>query len=165
MYRSGHYGAALVGYAPFGVVVAVYSSLEVAIVAGGATLALTVVPDYDHRVPGLDHRGATHTVGFALLVAGVTGTVGWVLGAGVAPFDPVSGGVLGGTVGLVAILAHLVADAITPAGVRPFWPVSAREYGVGWIGAANPVANYGLLCLGVLVALGAVAVCLRVAGG
>lgn len=164
MHRSGHYGAALILYAPLGIAVAVLSSLEVALVAGAATLALTVLPDYDQRIPGLDHRGPTHTVGFALLVAAATGSVGWFLGAGVGPFGPPSGGVIGAAVGLVATLAHLAADAITPAGIRPFWPVSGREYRAGWVTAANPVANYVLLGVGVLVALGALAVAAEVAG-
>jgi len=161
VYRSGHYGTALIVYAPLGVVLAAVSSLEVALVAGAATLGLTVVPDYDLRVPGLDHRGATHTLGFGLLVAVATGSAGWFLGAGVAPFGPLPGGLLGATVGFVAIVAHLVADATTPAGIRPFWPVSDREYGLGWVTAANPLVNYGLFALGILVALGGLAASLR----
>jgi inner membrane protein len=55
-------------------------------------------------------------------------------------------------VGTVTIGAHLLADALTPMGVRPFAPVSDRTYTLGLTRADNPVANYGLLAAGIAVA-------------
>jgi len=165
VYRTGHYGAALLAAAPLAAGLAVVASAEVAIGAAIAVLVLTPLPDYDQRVPLIEHRGPTHTVGFALVVGAGSAAVGWVLGSGVAPFGPVAGAVLGGTVGTLAILAHLAADVVTPAGIEPFWPVSDRHYSLGWVRAANPLANYGLLALGAVVAVGALSVVIRLAGG
>jgi inner membrane protein len=46
-----------------------------------------MVPDYDQRVPGIAHRGPTHTVWFAALVSlGVALAGGaYALGTGIVP--------------------------------------------------------------------------------
>jgi inner membrane protein len=46
-----------------------------------------MVPDYDQRVPGIAHRGPTHTVWFAALVGlGVALAGGaYALGTGIVP--------------------------------------------------------------------------------
>ena len=62
---------------------------------------------------------------------------------------------LGVVVAFVAVGSHLLADALTPAGVPLLWPFSSRDYSVDVATASNPVANYGLLVLGV-AACGAV---------
>lgn len=151
MYRTGHYGVALVAYAPLGALLLAVATPEVALLSGAAVLALTPLPDYDQRIPLVKHRGGTHTVAFAVLVGVLTGLVGWALGAGPAPLGPLAGAALGAVVGVHAILAHLAADAITPAGIRPLWPVSDREFALGWVRAANPLANYGLLAAGAVL--------------
>ena len=53
---------------------------------------------------------------------------------------------------------HLLADVVTPAGLKPFWPVSDRRYTLDIVRADNPLANYGLLVLGVLATLCVLAV-------
>ncbi|MFB6219587.1 MAG: metal-dependent hydrolase [Halobacteriaceae archaeon] len=145
MYRTGHYGVALLVYAPVGVALLAAGRSDAALVGGALVLALTPLPDYDQRVPAITHRGVTHTVGFALLVGAVVG------GAAVlADLGPRAAG-FGFLVGALAVGAHLLADWLTPAGIRPFWPLSGREYSLSVTTAANPVANYLLLALGVLV--------------
>ena len=58
MYKTGHYGAALLVYAPVGyLLLAVDPAL--AVVGGAGAVALSRLPDYDLRVPFLDHRGVT----------------------------------------------------------------------------------------------------------
>ncbi len=98
-----------------------------------------MLPDIDLRVPGLSHRGPTHTVGFAVLVAAVWGSIGWVIGtqvtrrlaailqptaetasidgwsAVIAQLGAVNGPALATVLGLsggVAIISHLVADLL-----------------------------------------------------
>jgi inner membrane protein len=55
----------------------------------------------------------------------------------------------------VAIGSHVAADALTPAGVRPFAPLTSRKYTYSVTTAKNPVANYLLLALGAVAAAGA----------
>jgi inner membrane protein len=150
VYRAGHYGVALLVYAPVGVTLAVGGRSAAAVVGGGVVLALTPLPDYDQRVPFVEHRGVTHTLLFAGLVgAGTGGAAGALTGAPAL-------GALGFGFGALAVLAHLLADALTPAGIRPLWPLSSRSYSLALTTAANPVANYLLFALGVFATAAAV---------
>lgn len=157
MYRTGHIGAALMGYAPLGAVVMGIGFESIAI--GGAILAavLAMVPDYDQRVPGIAHRGPTHTVQFAILVAGVIAILGGAIGIMTTdlPLLGVVGlALFGGGVGAVTVLSHIAADALTPMGVKPFG--DDRHYTADLCRAGSTLGNYILLALGIgtgLVAL------------
>lgn len=152
MYKTGHYGAALLLYAPIG-----YLLLSVdpglAVLGGMGAVAFSRVPDYDLRVPGLEHRGITHTLLFLVAVTGVLAGVSLAV-ADRFGTDPVLTGGIGAIVGIVAIGSHLLADALTPSGVPLLWPVSSRRFSVSLATASNPFANYGLLVLGVGVTVG-----------
>lgn len=147
MYRTGHYGVALLVYAPLGATLLVAGRPGLAVAGGTVALLVTPIPDYDRRV-GLTHRGSTHTIAFAVLVGSAVGGATTALG-----FGAVRVGLLAGA-GTLGTLAHLLADWLTPAGVRPFWPLSDREYSLELTTAANPAANYLLLALGVAVTAG-----------
>ncbi|AHF99901.1 metal-dependent hydrolase [Halostagnicola larsenii XH-48] len=151
MYRFGHFGVALLAYAPLGVGVALAGAEGLAVVGGLVCVSLSTFPDCDHDVPFLEHRGITHTLGFAVLVGVVLAAAASVLLTGtlsssvslIVPFAFV--------VGTLSILSHLLADAITPMGIRPFRPVSSYHYTAELTPAANPVANYALFAIGVVV--------------
>lgn len=164
MYRKGHYGAALLAFAPLGFGLTATGYPEAALVLGAIVVGLTPLPDYDQRVPGIEHRGVTHTLAFALLVGLAVGGVGALVGrsggiAGVAAL-----GTFGFVAGTLSVLAHLAADVVTPAGIAPLWPVSSRRYSLEWVRAANTAANYLLLVVGATVAAGALWAGTRVAG-
>ncbi|WP_049941290.1 metal-dependent hydrolase [Halorhabdus utahensis] len=150
MHREGHVGAALLAYAPVGFIVFVVG-FEGAAMAGavGAGL-LAMVPDYDQRVPGISHRGITHTVWFAALVGIGLGLIGLAIGSNDGILAAIDLGVFGLLVGTVTILSHIAADALTPMGVEPFAPVRNDHYSYDVARAANPIANYGLLVLGII---------------
>jgi inner membrane protein len=145
VYRAGHYGVALLVYAPVGFALLLSGRPTLAVAGGAVVLALTPLPDYDQRVPVVSHRGSTHTVAFALLVGGVLSGVASAGGLAV----PLVGFAF--FAGALSVAAHLLADWLTPAGVRPFWPLTDREFSLSMTTAANPLANYLLLALGVLV--------------
>jgi inner membrane protein len=151
VYRPGHYGAALLAYAPVAVVLALAGRSDLAVIGGAIALALTPVPDYDMRLPLVSHRGVTHTVGFALLVGGVLGGAGLVLAGGTGVPMALLYGAFGFTVGVVAIGSHLLADVVTPAGISPLWPLSGRTYSLRLVRADDTLANWGLLAAGVFV--------------
>ena len=155
VYRNGHYGAALLGYAPIGAVT-VALGFDAAGVGGAIGAAgLAVVPDRDQRVPGLSHRGPTHTVQFAATVAVVVGALGALAGYAhpdVGLLGTLGVAALGSAVGGVTILSHVAADALTPMGVDPFGE-DGRHISYGVCRADSTLGNYGLLALGVAVAL------------
>lgn len=148
MYRTGHYGAALLAYAPVAFVVATVGLRSLALVGGVGIVLLATLPDYDQRVPFVTHRGPTHTVWFALAVGVVLTAAGGIAGARSGPIDAAGLGVFGFAVGSLAVGSHIAADALTPAGVRPFAPFRSRRYTYDVTTAANPIANYALLAIG-----------------
>lgn len=160
MYRNGHYGVALLAFAPVGVALVTAGFTEFALAVGAGVLWLAMLPDVDHRLPGVSHRGITHTVWFALLVGAALGAVGFAVGrvGGGAPYGPEALTLVGAATGVLSVGAHLLADALTPMGVRPFWPLSGRKFTLSVVTADSRVGNYGLLSLGVFVTAAWVAV-------
>jgi inner membrane protein len=155
MHREGHYGASLLAYSPLGFAVIALGFPTAAVGGGVLALALAMVPDWDQRIPGIPHRGVTHTVHFAAVVAVGTGVLGAGMGTSVSEGSAlvaVGAGVFGATVGAVGILAHIGADALTPMGVAPLGEDGPHiSYGV--CRADSTLGNYGLLALGVAGAL------------
>lgn len=166
MYRTGHYGVSLLLYAPVGLALLVLDAPGLAVLGGAGVLALSRVPDLDLRVPGISHRGVTHTLLFALLVgAAFAGAVVVLAGAGSDPLPAAelwTNAAFAFGVGAFGILAHLAADALTPAGVPLLWPLSSHSYSVSLTTADSTVWNYLLLALGTLAAAGAAVVGFRV---
>lgn len=162
MYRRGHLGVSLLVFAPIGLALVVYGRADLAFVAGATMLWLSMLPDTDHRIPFVSHRGPTHTLAFALLVGAVGGGGGiglaFVLGGDAATFAAFGFGI-----GAVTVLAHLLGDALTPAGVPLLWPLSSRDFSVSLTRADNTLANYVLLAAGVCATAAATAVAVRVA--
>lgn len=171
MYRTGHFGVAMLVYAPVGAALLSLGFDDAALVGGAVTVALSTVPDVDHSLPFVEHRGATHTVWFALFVGGIVGAVSAALlpSAG-GDFGSTAGtrlvldainsltpvmqlGAFGFLVGVLAVLSHLLGDVLTPKGITPFWPVSRAHYTVSVCRADNETANRALLTAGTAVAL------------
>ncbi|WP_135302670.1 metal-dependent hydrolase [Haloarcula amylovorans] len=149
MYRPGHYGAALLVYAPLGFALLSFDFPGLAVLGGALSLALAPIPDFDQRIPLIRHRGVTHTVLFALVVGGVLGAVGWAAGTATDAEMATRLAAFGVVVGTTTILSHLLADVITPMGITPFWPLSRTNYTLRLARADNVIANYLLLALGV----------------
>lgn len=167
MYRSGHYGVALLAYAP---ILYVLGSLDSVVAAGAGlavVLALTPLPDADHDLPLVSHRGVTHTLLFAGVVGALVGGATWVVagpsGLAIAPAQAVGLTVGAGGAAAFAILAHLLADALTPMGVAALWPASSERYSLGVTTADSTGWNVGLFALGVFATAAAAALAVRVA--
>lgn len=160
MYCKGHYGVSLLVFAPVGGALVAAGRPGLALVTGGAMVSLATLPDVDTRIPGMTHRGATHTLAFTALVGVVLGFVCAFVAAR-TPFGHVVGGAYGFGLGVLAVGAHLLGDLLTPAGVAPFWPLSGRRYSLSVTTAADPLWNYALLAAGVLAAFAAVAAAVR----
>jgi inner membrane protein len=154
MHREGHYCAALLAYAPLGTVVLALGFRVAAIGGAVAAVGLAMVPDYDQRIPGITHRGVTHTVQFAGVVAvgaGIPGIGAGLLHPTVGPVSALGMGVFGAAVGGVTILSHIGADALTPMGVEPFGD-DGQHISYDVCRADSTLGNYALLALGVVSA-------------
>lgn len=148
VYRTGHYGVSLLAYAPVGLALVLAGRSAVAFVAGAGVLWLATLPDVDHRLPGIPHRGPTHSLAFAGLVGAAFGGTALLGGRALGATDPTGLAVLAAGVGAFGVCAHLLGDVLTPAGVPLFWPVGP-EFTVSLTTADSTVWNYGLFALGV----------------
>ena len=155
MYQNGHVGAALLAYAPIGFAVTAADSRTLALVGGALAVTLAMIPDSDMRIPGVAHRGPTHTVWFATLVGLAIAIGGVALGQSQGSATAATLGSFGFLVAFVTICSHIAADAITPMGVTPFTPFSDRHITYDVVPAKHTVANYLLLGAGVAASAGA----------
>lgn len=168
MHKSGHLGFALLGWAPIALQLIEAGALGLALAGGVVCLGLTQLPDVDMSVSVLRHRGPTHSITFALAVGAICArafeyleetfvdllgadspTLALAPAAPVAPFVPDSSVVaVGALAGVVAILAHVAADAVTHAGVEPMWPVCRARYSLNLVNADNALVNQGVFYVG-----------------
>lgn len=178
MYRKGHYGVALLVFAPISYALAALGAPLLAVLTGASMLWLAMLPDVDRRLPLIEHRGPTHSLLFAALVGAVFAGAGFLLGDVAVLADLLGGDGLGGRagptarlglsafgffVGFVTVLAHLLADVLTPTGVNLLWPVSSRSYSLGLTRADDAFWNYGLLAVGVFASGAALYLTVKVA--
>lgn len=141
MQRPGHVGAALLAYLPLGVGLHYAEAGRLALLGFLLAVAVSSLPDSDQGLP-IQHRGPTHTVWFVAACTAIAGCTGWVFGT------PSVGLVVGTATGL-SLVSHLVADSITPMGIRPYLPLSGREHCFGLVYAANAKANYVIFGVGI----------------
>ncbi|PSP99537.1 metal-dependent hydrolase [Halobacteriales archaeon QS_4_70_19] len=153
MHATGHYGMALLVYAPVGYVLLGVDPL-LAFLGGAGVVALATLPDVDLSLPFVPHRGPTHSLLFLALVAGALGAAGWAVGQG--SWQPIGGSVrtalFAAGIGLLGVGSHLLADMLTPMGVNLFWPIPAKPFTLALTRADDTLANYALLGLGALAA-------------
>lgn len=150
VYAPGHVGAALCCYAPVAAALSTRGEPALALLGAGVAVACSTLPDADEldALP-VDHRGPTHTVWFVAvgaLVATVAGAV-----AGLVVGRPVAVGATVGGAAFVSLGSHLLADVVTPMGLRPFYPLSAWHHSFALTPAKNPRVNAALLAVGLAV--------------
>ena len=155
MYRTGHYGAALLVYAPLGLLLLASGHEALALTGVGIVVGGSMIPDWDQKLPLLSHRGVTHTVWFAILFGATLGGGSWLLAQDLGLAARAGLVAFGFAVGTLTVLAHILADALTPMGVRPFAPFGSTPVSFGLTRASNPIANGLLLLIGLGVAGGA----------
>ena len=151
MYPNGHRGISLRLFAPFALALTAAELTGLALLGGVVVVGLARVPDKDQNVPFVKHRGFTHTVWFAFGVGTVVGTLFYVVSGVVAVLSPVLMFLFGLFVGAFGIVGHIAGDVITPAGITPFAPLRDTKYSFGIVRAANPIANYLFLLIGVVL--------------
>ncbi|ATW86826.1 inner membrane protein [Halohasta litchfieldiae] len=160
MYRKGHLGVSMLVFAPIGYALVGVGSPILAAITGGVMIWFAMLPDVDHRLPLIEHRGPTHSLLFAALIGGIGWAIGLIAERVVAlSFDLGLGDgfglpEIGFAIGALTVIAHLIGDTLTPAGVNYLWPLSKRTFSVSLARADNRLANSGLFGLGILVTTG-----------
>lgn len=159
VYAPGHVGAALCCYAPVAAAQSARGEPGLALLGAGVAVACSTLPDVDELdLLPVDHRGPTHTVWFvalgALLAAGIGALAGTFVGRPLAVAATV------GVAASVSLGSHLLADVVTPMGVRPFYPLSAWHHSFDLTPAKNPRVNVTLLAVGLAVTVASQAVVL-----
>lgn len=179
MYRRGHHGVALLVYAPVAYVLLDENRPILAAVGAVLMFLLATFPDIDQRIRFVKHRGATHTVLFALVVGVLLAGFGWLVGnatTGLADqfvavvssssdgahtsgsilslfserFSAIQLALFGFFIGTMAVLSHLLADLLTIMSFSPFWPLTSWSCSLGITKAANPASNWLLYMVGLL---------------
>ena len=179
MYRHGHIGIALLILAPISYALIQSGQFALTGLLALGVLLIEPLPDNDHRIPRLSHRGVSHS----LLTAGIIGLLcaecGWLLGRyltvplahwlqttvlpatsitavtiateQLATLTPETLTGLGFVIGVLGICVHLAGDIITVSGIQPFLPVlSAADLTVTPSCGERACANTVFLLLGVL---------------
>lgn len=185
MHASGHQGLSMLVYAPLAYLLVAAGYPVLALWGCFIMLSLASFPDVDMRVPGMTHRGFSHTLLFGLVVAAVLGAgaalfgdvviiggINWLVGMDTLPqaFTSVlndnsatltaryGGGPLGTftfVISFLGICSHLLGDIVTPMGIEPFWPLSGANFSFGLFYAGNALANALFFLVGWLAVIAA----------
>ena len=149
MYPPGHVGLTAVLFAPLVGWFRLRGRRQAATECLQVALVLSVLPDIDKLLPGVVHRGVTHTLP-AALVAGVF----VVLLFQTASADPLGIGAEHPAVcyliGAAGVVCHLVGDIITPMGIQLLFPGSRTVYSLDIVQASSATANGLLFVAGTL---------------
>lgn len=176
MLQKGHFGLSLVLAAPIaGGIALLTTPLNAVLLLAGAIIG-SGLPDLDTQTSIVKHRGFTHTVWFTGMIT-ILGTVFFTAFMQLFPFTgfiieafelpgtfmytaPVVFGVATG----YGVITHLLGDAITPRGIKPFHPVTPRNRGGVTVNeskyvydvanASNKTLNEGMFAAGVVVTCG-----------
>lgn len=178
MYHAGHQGISLLIYSPVAYLLIEAGYPVLALFGAALMIGLASFPDIDLRFSFLDHRGFTHTIAFAALIAAILAGGALVFGQVVviggmeylasASFIPheitapltenadVLAARYGGVplaaftfvMSILGICSHLIGDVITPMGIRPLWPLSRRSFSLGITTAGNTLSNSIFLMVG-----------------
>jgi inner membrane protein len=147
VYRTGHLGVSLLVSAPLAHLLLAAGKPSLALVTVGVVVGLASLPDVDQELP-VPHRGPTHSLLFAALVGGVFAGVVTLADVSLPGAFGLSARGYAFLLGVVAVLAHLLGDTLTPMGVDYLWPID-WDVSLGLVTADNAAANYGLFAAGV----------------
>lgn len=152
MYPPGHIGLTAVLFAPLICWLRRHGRGRTATECLAVATALSLLPDIDALLPGIVHRGVTHTLlaaivagGIVLLLVRYSNTPALSLGSEHATVPWV--------VGTTGVLSHLLGDVVTPMGIGLLYPIYGTVYTLDIVPASSPAANATLFVAG-LTAVG-----------
>lgn len=149
MYALGHIGIALLVFAPLGAFLLVTDRVRLAGAGAALTVSVSTLPDLDLFVAALSHRGLTHTLAFAILAGAALGAVAsGSLTRRLPRRSAVRAGLWVWLTTALSMCSHLLGDAMTPMGIRPFAPGSDAFLTLSLVYSRNPQVNATLLLAG-----------------
>lgn len=154
MHREGHIGLGLLLYAPLAYYFTATDQLTLMAVGLVAAAVHSYAPDFDLWLPGVSHRGITHTfVGGAVAAVLTVVAVIAVIASGDTTLSPslLEYATIAGitfSISFIGFLSHLVGDVLTPMGIAPFNPWNDTTYSLNLVYASNEWANEQLAYLG-----------------
>lgn len=150
MHKEGHIGISLLVFSPVAYVLYHLNFEGLAVVGAFVMIMFSMIPDQDLESNFLTHRGFTHTVWFAIIFGMLFAGVGLYVAQyghytltqelGVVSFLFV--------IGFLTVATHILADALTPMGVRPFQPYDDTKYTLNLFRASDESANSLLFLAG-----------------
>lgn len=160
MYRSGHMGISLSLYSPILYFLIVSQEILLASVGLFIVIIAASLPDLDFRIPKIKHRGYSHSLVGAFVIATVLSistfisyiyivSIGNELLFSVS-YSPEIMGVYGFVMGFFATLSHYAGDIITPSGIPILAPISKENKSFNLVYAKNKWANGLFFILGSL---------------
>lgn len=173
MYKTGHMGTNALIYSPVLFVLVLLDYTAVGVIGLLVTSQMASIPDIDLRSNIFKHRGFTHTFTFAVVTGIIFSIITipiLILCSYIGVFDltykTAAAALIGSNIlGFMTIVNHILADAITPAGIRPFqkppmFPdlsiFSNKRYTFDIVYAKNKMANSALLMAGSLCNMAAI---------
>jgi inner membrane protein len=152
--RSGHVGVSLLCYTPFAVVITAVASPVEALAGGVLSATVVMLPDVDIAL-NIPHRGPTHTIWFVGMAGMLALLIGFVIGRFLSQ-NATTVGVFCSLIVASSITSHLIADALTERGIRPFQPLSRTQYSFGVASSKDVATNVVLIIIGVSSVSGAI---------
>ena len=157
MLRKGHIGFALIVYSFIAYYLFSIGQIGLAVIGFFIMIPFAMIPDKDHLIPGMKHRGQSHSIiaavifGFLLISPLI---LLMVFTAVVIP--PMILMYIFG-IAIIGFITHIIADFITKQGTYPFKPFSnIRLRFPITIQAENTYANIGFYITGWFMFIGSV---------
>ena len=163
MYKSGHTGLSLLFYSPLLYLFIEFNELAFASIGLIIIISYSSVPDLDFKVPGVKHRGYSHSLIGAVIIALPMSIIAYfsyiylnkltVEFGGELAYSPMLMSVFAFILAFFAVLTHYAGDIVTPSGIPILAPVSKKKYSLNLFYAKNKLANGLSLFLGISATL------------
>ena len=158
MYTKGHIGVSLLMFSPIFAYLLLNGFTVFAFLGLLFVGAFSTLPDQDQNIWFMSHRGRSHSIGSAFVFAFTVVLILVLLFAFIGLFLVPLGSIIGappmavfgffGFIAFFTVVSHLMADLLTPSGLRLLRPISDKKFGLGLVYADNPIANVMLWLLG-----------------
>lgn len=97
-------------------------------------------------------------------MSGLLGVAGVLAGSSSGMLAALGLGAYAAAISVTTVGSHVLADALTPAGIRPLAPWRSRHYSYDLVTSGSLLGNYGLLAAGVAASVGALVLGSAIAG-
>lgn len=131
MRGNAHLGVAFFAYSlvSLGLLKLVEPSTKQILIGLAAAFLVSGLPDRDFNVPFIKHRSVlSHSLFFAVIYSAVIGYFNLYAGVGI----------------LVGLVSHISLDLVNYQGFEVLFPLSRKNYSLGWVSANNKVLNRSL---------------------